>query len=68
MKPQPRATGCVNCARLDQWGHHPAIGPGGTIPDSSVFRLALASLVVRLSDNHVDLMSDTKAVVWEVGR
>jgi hypothetical protein len=34
MKPQSRGTGCVNCARPDQWGASSGLRPGGPIPEA----------------------------------
>ena len=35
MKPQPRGTGCVNCARPDQWGASSGLRAGRPYPGSS---------------------------------
>lgn len=35
MKPQPRGTGCVKCARPDQWGASSGLRVGRTYPGSS---------------------------------
>ncbi len=34
MKPQPRGTGCVNCARPDQWGASSGLRAGRPYPGS----------------------------------
>jgi hypothetical protein len=34
MKPHPRGTGCVHCARPDLWGASSGLRPGGPIPEA----------------------------------
>ena len=60
MKPQSRGTGCVHCARPDQWGgRRPAFGPGVPIPEASGPHSAGGSLKHREEESfRAELLAD----------